>query len=28
MRVLAVTEVPNSIPLKAFGSVTLPSLAN
>jgi flagellar biosynthesis protein FlhA len=26
MRVLAVTEVPNIIPLKAFGSVTLPAV--
>jgi flagellar biosynthesis protein FlhA len=26
MRVLAVTEVPNTVPLKAFGSVTIPSL--
>jgi len=26
MRVLAVTEVPNTVPLKAFGSVTVPSL--
>ncbi len=26
MRVLSVTEVPSSIPLKAFGSVTVPSL--
>lgn len=26
MRVLAVTEVPNTVPLKAFGSVTVPAL--
>lgn len=28
MRVIAVTEVPNMIPLKAFGSVSLPSQAS